>query len=138
DEVAGILRPTLRQLADPANHDLVPLTRLLPAGPPRPPPGPGRRAQPGLPRRGGRGLGLHGRAALRVSPPARPGGPATAERLGKQSVIRGPRPTILPDAGPPPRPAGRVAGVCDERGRGRVDDRAGAAWRGPPDLPVRG
>jgi 8-oxo-dGTP pyrophosphatase MutT (NUDIX family) len=31
DEVAGILRPTLRQLADPANHDLVPLTRLLPA-----------------------------------------------------------------------------------------------------------
>ena len=29
-EVAGILRPTLRQLADPANHELVPLTRLLP------------------------------------------------------------------------------------------------------------
>jgi len=29
-EVAAILRPTLRQLADPANHELVPLTRLLP------------------------------------------------------------------------------------------------------------
>jgi 8-oxo-dGTP pyrophosphatase MutT (NUDIX family) len=29
-EVAAILRPTLRQLADPANHDLVPLTGLLP------------------------------------------------------------------------------------------------------------
>jgi 8-oxo-dGTP pyrophosphatase MutT (NUDIX family) len=31
-EVAGILRPTLRQLADPANHDLISLTRLLPPG----------------------------------------------------------------------------------------------------------
>jgi 8-oxo-dGTP pyrophosphatase MutT (NUDIX family) len=29
-EVAAILRPTLRQLADPANHELVPLARLLP------------------------------------------------------------------------------------------------------------
>jgi len=29
-EVAGLLLPTLRQLADPANHELVPLTRLLP------------------------------------------------------------------------------------------------------------
>jgi 8-oxo-dGTP pyrophosphatase MutT (NUDIX family) len=29
-EVAAILRPTLRQLADPANHELVALTRLLP------------------------------------------------------------------------------------------------------------
>jgi 8-oxo-dGTP pyrophosphatase MutT (NUDIX family) len=29
-EVAAILRPTLRQLADPANHELVRLTRLLP------------------------------------------------------------------------------------------------------------
>jgi 8-oxo-dGTP pyrophosphatase MutT (NUDIX family) len=28
-EVAGILRPTLRQLADPANHELMPLTRLV-------------------------------------------------------------------------------------------------------------
>jgi hypothetical protein len=28
--VAAILRPTLRQLADPANHELVPLSRLLP------------------------------------------------------------------------------------------------------------
>lgn len=30
DEVAAILRPTLRQLADPANHELVPIARLLP------------------------------------------------------------------------------------------------------------
>jgi 8-oxo-dGTP pyrophosphatase MutT (NUDIX family) len=30
DEVAAILRPTLRELADPASQELVPLTRLLP------------------------------------------------------------------------------------------------------------
>ncbi len=30
DEVAAILRPTLRQLADPANHESVPVARLLP------------------------------------------------------------------------------------------------------------
>lgn len=30
DEVAAILRPTLRQLADPANQELVSITRLLP------------------------------------------------------------------------------------------------------------
>jgi len=30
DEVAAILRPTLRQLADPANQELVPIARLLP------------------------------------------------------------------------------------------------------------
>jgi 8-oxo-dGTP pyrophosphatase MutT (NUDIX family) len=28
-EVAGILRPTLRQLADPANHDTLPFSRIL-------------------------------------------------------------------------------------------------------------
>jgi 8-oxo-dGTP pyrophosphatase MutT (NUDIX family) len=31
-EVAAILRPTLRQLADPANHDLIPVRSLLPPG----------------------------------------------------------------------------------------------------------